>query len=286
MKFRSPVGLVLAGGASHGAWQAGMIDGLSRSGLKFDDVFGFSIGSLNGAAYSLRKLDVLIHIWRNIENSRILRFKPRLFPFSMYSNAALAEVVTHSGDENEARRACQTRFTIVSTDRRDQRHCYARFTPGGQDGWDGPLASHMMASCSIPRVFPPVKVKVKGRNRQLVDGGVWVSEKISFESLAHCKDIIVLLMTRPDDFGHDPGWGYLPRQEQRVREGLWNYIDTGLATLTGLPNKPRIFKVYPSKRLDYSLLAFKNRFCSPAVDQGMGDAAAFLKDPNEFLIKC
>ncbi|PCI40482.1 MAG: hypothetical protein COB53_01065 [Elusimicrobia bacterium] len=286
MKLQSPLGLVLAGGASHGAWQAGMIEGLVREGLIFDDVFGFSIGSLNGAGYCLQKLDILIDIWRNIEDSRILRFQPRLFPFSMYSNAALAEVVTHGGSEDEAMNSCRSRFTIVSTDKNDQRHCYARFTPQGKEGWDGPIARHMMASCAIPMVFPPVKIDVRGRTRHLVDGGVWVSENISFEAVAHCEDIIVLVMTHPEDLGRKAGFGYVKRREQRVREGLWDYMDSGVRTLANLPKKPRIFKVYPSSRLDYSLLAFKNKFCTPAVDQGIADASAFLKDPSEFLIKC
>ncbi|OIO07027.1 MAG: hypothetical protein AUJ52_11045 [Elusimicrobia bacterium CG1_02_63_36] len=278
------LGLVLAGGGSLGAWQAGMLDGLVRAGLRFDDVLGFSIGSLNGAGYCLRKMDVLLDIWRNIDGARVMRFKPKLFPLSLYTNDAIAEVVTHGGDDEEARRNCRARFTIVSTDKRDDRKCYARFTPQGEDGWDGPIHRHLMASCSIPIVFPPVQIEVGGQIRHFVDGGVWVSEKISFESLAGCEDILVLVMTRPDEIGRDPGWGYLPRREQTVREGLWDYIDVGLSTLSAHPRRPRIFKVFPSRRLDYSMLGFKTRFCRPAVDQGVLDASAFLKDPSKYLV--
>jgi NTE family protein len=284
--FNKPVGLVLAGGGSLGAWQAGALEGFVRAGLAFDDVLGFSIGSLNGAGYCLDKMDILLDIWRNIDESRIMRFRPRLFPFALYANDAIAEVVTNTGGDEEAMRSCRSRFTVVSTDRFDDSHCYARFTPGGRNGWDGPIAQHMIASCSIPLVFPPVQIEVGGRTRHFVDGGVWVSEKISFEALAACEDVIVLVMTRPDELGRDPGWGYMPRREQTVREGLWDYIDVGLSTLSALPHTPRVYKVYPSKRLSYSMLGFKTRFCRPAVEQGVRDAESFLKDPSKFLVKC
>lgn len=284
--FEKPLGLVLAGGGSLGAWQAGMLDGLTRAGLRFDDVLGFSIGSLNGAGYCLGKMDVLLDIWRNIDTARVMRFKPKLFPLSLYANDAIAEVVTHGGNDDEARRNCRARFTIVSTDKRDDSKCYARFTPGGKDGWDGPIHRHLIASCSIPIVFPPVQIEVGGRTRHFVDGGVWVSEKISFEALSACKDVVVLLMTHPGEIGRNPGWGYLPRREQTVREGLWDYIDVGLSTLNAHRRRPRVFKVFPSRRLDYSMLGFKTRYCRPAVDQGLEDAASFLKDPSQFLVKC
>ena len=50
-KFKRPVGLFLCGGGALGSWQSGVLAELVRQGLHFDAVAGFSIGSLNGAAY-------------------------------------------------------------------------------------------------------------------------------------------------------------------------------------------------------------------------------------------
>ena len=63
IEARGPLGLILCGGGSLGAWQAGALKELDRAGVRFDAVLGFSAGSLNGAAYSLGVLDLALERW-------------------------------------------------------------------------------------------------------------------------------------------------------------------------------------------------------------------------------
>ena len=49
---RSKTALVLAGGGSFGAIQAGMLHSLATHGIAADMVVGSSVGSLNGAYYA------------------------------------------------------------------------------------------------------------------------------------------------------------------------------------------------------------------------------------------
>jgi len=90
-ELRRPLGLILSGGGSLGAWQAGCLAALIRGGLVFDKVLGFSAEALTGAAYFLGADRDLLGRWRDAGRSRILLLSPRLRPwFSLCSGAPTA----------------------------------------------------------------------------------------------------------------------------------------------------------------------------------------------------
>lgn len=61
--------LVLSGGGSLGAWQAGAIDSLYRRGHRWDAVVGTSVGAINGAGVSLLGVQGTLDLWRQLQGT-------------------------------------------------------------------------------------------------------------------------------------------------------------------------------------------------------------------------
>jgi predicted acylesterase/phospholipase RssA len=273
--------LVLSGGGALGSWQAAALLALEKEGLEFDSVLGFSAGALTGVYYCLGRMAEGVEGWRRHEGGT-LTLRPRLFPPSIFSNAPIAEAVPFIKNDDEAKTLCRRRLIVVSALRSRARAISAIYTPGGSDGWDGPLLPHLLASCAIPVVFPPVRLNFRGESVALFDGGVPCAEPMSFSALAHCRDIITLDVVRPDEVGR-PGSGILGRIDQRARETMRTLIGQGLGSLTAASDPPRIFRLAPSKILGYTMLDFNNiTKIAGSLDQGQEDASRFLENPADF----
>src|SRR5579885_2355669 len=164
-------------------------------GFSFDVVQGFSIGALNGACYSLGRLPRCLELWRRTDGGAF-RFSPRLRPFSLCQAFPIWEHFAES-EESALQRALRLPLTVVSVSRRGHRPVYAVFTPKGKQGWDGPLRLHLAASSAIPGIFPPVRVRYRGAQEELVDGGVRAQEPIELSALAGCREVVAIWPTRP-----------------------------------------------------------------------------------------
>lgn len=279
--FRKPLGVVLSGGGALGAWQAGCLDALTRGGLEFDKVLGFSAGALSGAAYFLSRFDELLHRWRNVDQGRILRLAPRLRPFSLFSNSGIWEAVQDASVHAPSRHDARGELIIVSLCLENRLPVYSRFTPKGQGGWDGPLAARLVASCSIPQIFPPVRIEEKEGARTYVDGGVVGKEWIHCKSLEGCRDVIVIEMSHPEE-SRAAFWG--PLRRTLGRPANEDQVVKAIDSLSSHAEPPRIFRFYPTRPLAYSPIAYKNKHCAPAVDQGILDGEQFLKNPERYLL--
>lgn len=64
--------LILSGGGSKGAFQAGVIDNLTRSGWIPDAVAGISVGALNGLMVATGQADKLVPIWEDLTEDKVL----------------------------------------------------------------------------------------------------------------------------------------------------------------------------------------------------------------------
>lgn len=275
--LRRPAGLLLASGGSLGSWQSGFVTRLAaEAGWDFDRVLGASTGALTAAAYALDRLDVLAGLWWDISRARVLRWRPRLRPPTMFSNASLYEIAAHGGDDESARRRARVPFAVMVTERGTGRRRVARYERDGL--WDGPLADHLVASCSIPDVFPPVAIRAERWQGEFVDGAKR-GEAPDFSYLAGCRDVVVVEMFRPEERGRFPGWNPVRWREHPVRLAQLDFVERGLASLRALPEPPRLFRVRPSSVLDFSLIAFRTGVCAPAFRQGEADAEAFSADP-------
>ena len=267
--MKGPLGLVLTGGGALGAWEAGFLDGLLRGGLRFERVLGYSSGALAGAAHFLGAMPELLDRWHNVSDGRILRFAPCYSPFSLFSGDPLHESVQVAHDDENAKRLAAFDFTVVTVNTELNRPAYHRFAPQG--AWDGPLAHRLIASSSIPVVFPPVEIN----GAIHIDGGIPTGEALSFQALAGCGTVLIVEMVQIEERGRK-FWNPWIAFEQKGREAALNQVEAGIASLKKLPSPPKILRLAPSKVLEFTMLDFKNACCVPAVDQGLADAKLFL----------
>ena len=157
--------LVLCGGGSHGALEVGFARALYEAGLRPDMILGTSIGALNGAFLAAgTEFARLERLWREFRLRRAVRpnwrwaLNPRTRP-GFLDLAPLRAILR--------RELPVTRFeelavplTIVTTDLASGEACY----------WqgEGDLIEPIVASMSLPGVFPPVRL---GGGLH-IDGGV------------------------------------------------------------------------------------------------------------------
>ncbi len=67
--------LVLSGGGSRGAWQAGAIKALVESGRRYDLILGTSVGAVNGVAYSILGVDGMLALWGSLRSTKdVMKF--------------------------------------------------------------------------------------------------------------------------------------------------------------------------------------------------------------------
>lgn len=276
--FRRPLGLALSGGGALGAWEASCLESLIRSGLSFDHVTGFSAGALTATAYFLGRMEELLERWNDIDNHGILKFSPRLSPFTMFSGRGLRESISYTEDEERAKRRARCDMSIACLRSADDKPVYFRFSPGGKL-WDVSLNKALYASCAIPSIFPPEVIDGK----VYVDGGVPGVEPLSFECLEGCADVIVLEMVREEQTGKRT---FLPWRhfEQKAFDLLRSQMSAGVASLARLPKPPRIYRLPPSSVLDIGMLEFKISKIKATLEQGYADGEAFIADPERFRV--
>lgn len=162
---------VLSGGGSLGAVQVGMLRALVEAGIRPDLILGCSVGSINGAGFaadpSLRGVARLERIWR-----RLAKNDPALMPAGRIPLAvqlARKGVSLHDPKPLEdllAEELPIQRFEELTV----PFQCVATDVASASEHWfdSGPLVPALMASASLPAVYPPREVD----GREYIDGGV------------------------------------------------------------------------------------------------------------------
>jgi predicted acylesterase/phospholipase RssA len=155
--------LVLGGGGALGAFQVGGLLALAQAGVRPDALFGCSVGALNGAFLatdtSVDRVGELADWWSDPRSRRVLAPGRWLQARAMLSavlsgaDALLDErplralVETHVAAHDVSELAVPLTITTTCLD------C------GGAVHADrGPLADLLVASCSLPGLFPPVRL--------------------------------------------------------------------------------------------------------------------------------
>lgn len=266
---RRPLGLFLAGGGAHGAWQAAVIEQFHKAGIVFDKVMGFSIGAFNAASVAFDRIEPSIARWRSLDGG-IVKFRPRLTPhFSLLSDEVLHGLFEEAKDDAAARALIRRPLCVIGCVPAEGSAEYAVFAPGGP--WHGPLEAWLRASAAIPAVFPPVRIGAK----TYIDGGVPMPSPMRFDFFADCAEVWVVEMVRADELGKrflNPYYGL----DQGGREGARAIIDEGVASLAHRPNPPIVRRLCPSRRLDTVMLDFSGKAVRPMFELGERDAKAFL----------
>lgn len=165
--------LVLSGGGSRGAFQAGAIYGLAKAGHQWDLVAGVSVGALNGALIAqyppeqhLEAATRLRDMWLGLEGNKSIYKNWILGPImglwkgGIYNTAPLRKLVyANLRPEAYKTSGVKLRMGAVSFETGDYRY----ITEETQN-----LGEWIMASSAFPCAFPPVKID----GQTWMDGGV------------------------------------------------------------------------------------------------------------------
>ncbi len=153
------VALVLGGGGAKGLAHLGVIKELSEAGIQFDMIVGCSAGSMVGALYSDHlNTDCIWDTFAPVKSQSILDICLWTSRFGLSQGKAFYEILDKNLEANTFEEL-KIPLYVVATDL-----CTGELCTFGS----GPLIPAIVASCSIPIVFVPVKHE----GRILVDGGI------------------------------------------------------------------------------------------------------------------
>jgi NTE family protein len=191
---------VLAGGASLGAIQAGMVDALAEAGIQPDLIIGSSVGALNGAWLASNPWPegtrTLGDVWMSVRRRDVFPISPVRIVRGLagridhtVSPAALSRWLSVRAPFFQLEQAAIP-LHVVATD-------LLKGTPVVISTGDAVEA--LLASAAIPGVFPPVQIN----GRWLVDGGLVANTPVS-QAVDLGADVVYLLPTVGDEPGGRP----------------------------------------------------------------------------------
>ncbi|MGN0714869.1 MAG: patatin-like phospholipase family protein [Anaerovoracaceae bacterium] len=163
--------LVLSGGGSRGAYEAGAWQALTELGIKIDIVTGTSVGAINGAMVVQGDLDNTVRLWKEIETHMIFDVpegtQPREYAREIVFNkgagtSGLKKLLEKYIDEETVRKA-PADFGVVIVE-------LPTFTPHyvyKEEMEQGQLLDHILASASL---YPAIhSCEIEGK--EYIDGG-------------------------------------------------------------------------------------------------------------------
>lgn len=180
---------VLGGGGNLGAIQVGMLRALLERSFVPDVVVGCSVGALNGAALAgrptLEEVDRLAALWCGLRGTDIFPPRPLNGPWylvrkgeSIFPNHGLRAMIERWLPYRTFEEA-EKPLHVVATSMRTERAVW--FSAGD-------VVVPLLASTSLPAIFPPVPVG----GELLIDGGVVNNVPVSKAIELGCKRIFVL----------------------------------------------------------------------------------------------
>ena len=183
------IAFVLSGGASLGSLQVGMLQALLENGVEPDFVVGTSAGAINAAYFSMSPtiagVENLAKLWQGMKRSDVFPFRPALGFLGFVgrrdhlcsSGPVLALLQSQYGDQRLENSSVPA-------------HVIAADLSSGKEVCisTGSSADAVLASASLPGIFPPVKIE----GRLLIDGGVINNAPISHAVRLGATTIYVL----------------------------------------------------------------------------------------------
>jgi len=194
--------LIMSGGGSKGAFQAGVIEQLNREGWDPDAVAGISVGALNGVMVATGQSDKLIRIWQDLREEQVLK-KRRIdrqaknyllhkigvekATLGFFDNSPLKKKLKESvGSKFTKHYYCGT--VNIETGAYKEHIARPLMVP-----WN--YLDAVIASTAIPVVFDPVNLD----GELHVDGGVRHMNPIGKILQEHNPDEIIFITTRKFD---------------------------------------------------------------------------------------
>jgi NTE family protein len=187
---RPRLGVVLGGGATLGAFEVGVIDGLARRGIAPDMLIGTSAGAINAAYWAFDPSPAagerLLKFW--LEANRWTMFPDGALPMfgrlmhgrdHLTTQSGLRRLLLEALPVDAVIEGAPIPLAIVATDAETgSREAMRR----------GPLHQAVLASSAIPGLFPAVQVG----DRRFVDGGISANCDIEAAVEMGATDVIVV----------------------------------------------------------------------------------------------
>lgn len=201
--------LVLSGGGGRGAFQWGVFEALERLGWRPDIIVGTSIGSMNGAVYALDGLAGVRRMWQEIRTRDMHRFF-RLPPWAGIFDRTPWERTLEKYIPEARLKESQFPLYIVSMDI-DRAHPVVYTNTQRYETEknmyrpvEGINHQHLMASSSIPHIYPYTKIN----EDRFWDGAVLYNSPLRPAVDAGAEQILIVLMSPYHNAYH--GSGRLP----------------------------------------------------------------------------
>jgi len=179
MFFKKTIGLVLGGGGVRGFFHMGVIKGIQKMGIEIEEISGTSIGAIIGLMYAANpKLD----FEKITDDLNFLKLIQALVLGMNKNSYQVMEkfLADYIGVKNFEELKIRMRFNAADMNN-NQEIIFE----------EGKIFPGLMASISIPGVFPPLKIG----ERFLVDGGV--INNIPVNLIKEANKIIVSDITGP-----------------------------------------------------------------------------------------
>lgn len=222
---------VLPGGSTFGAVQAGMATGLVESGILPDMLVGTSVGSLNAAWLAgdptEQGVRALRELWMSMRRTVVFPVDPvRMVAGKLglinhlMSNRGLASWLHRTLPYRRLEDA-EVPVTVTATD----------VDTGSPVYFDrGPALPPLVASCSIPGLFPPIRIG----DRWLVDGGPAAFMPISRAVANGAERVYVLPCTGTMPFEARPARRFpVPQPATSARKSIRNINGSALGAAMG-----------------------------------------------------
>jgi NTE family protein len=199
--------LVLSGGGGRGAYHVGVLRFLEEHEWTPDIIVGTSIGAVNGAAIaSGHTSHSLWALWRRLKTDDVQRQAWDLFSLDQWDHlldtAPLRKTLVEEGWVDLSRINAQPaakhlRLTVVEMETGRLRIFGNSADPssGSRCEHVDITLDHILASCSIPMVYPPTEID----GVSFWDGGTVANTPLGPAIDAGAEDIVVVLMTPWED---------------------------------------------------------------------------------------
>ncbi|MEO5608522.1 MAG: patatin-like phospholipase family protein [Ornithinibacter sp.] len=160
---------VLGGGGVLGSSEVGMVRALADSGIRPDLVLGTSIGALNGAFIAAdpgpEGAERLAAVWEAVVREGVFLDNP------MRQAARIARYRTHLLSNAPLRHIIERYLPVSRFEELEvEFQCVAACIEDASGRWftEGDLTDPVVASCSVPGLFPPVRIG----EQHYLDGGL------------------------------------------------------------------------------------------------------------------
>lgn len=185
---------VLGGGGMLGAAEVGMLQSLAEHGVVPDQLFGTSVGAINGAAYACdpgpQAVRQLAGMWTELGSSQVFGGSV-LTRVGTFARSRGTHLYTH-----DRLRALLTQHLTVARleDLAVPFQCVAACVERAAAHWfsRGPLVEAVLASCAVPGLLPPVRIG----QEHFLDGGLVNSLPVDRAIATGATEIYVLHVGR------------------------------------------------------------------------------------------